>query len=249
MRADGRAPDALRPLTFETGLNVHAEGSCLVRMGRTHVWVTATVEESVPRWRRDSGQGWVTAEYRMLPRSTTTRNRRDGMPPGGRVAEIQRLVGRSLRAAVDYAALGERQVLIDCDVLQADGGTRTASINGGFVALALALQGLVDAGKLDRLPLVHGVAAVSVALQPGGPVLDPDYSEDAGAEVDLNLVMTGGGQVVEVQGCAEGSPIAQATLTDMVALGALGIAQVARAQAAALPGLALHFPMGGGHAG
>ncbi|MCB9746090.1 MAG: ribonuclease PH [Alphaproteobacteria bacterium] len=235
MRRDGRLPEDLRPLSFETGLNMHAEGSCLVKMGHTHVWVTASVDHELPRWRRDSGAGWVTAEYRMLPRATTTRNRRSGYPPGGRTAEIQRLIGRALRAAVDFEALGEHVITVDCDVLQADGGTRTASINGGFVAMAIALQGLVEAGRLERLPLLSRVAAVSIALGERGPVLDPDYSEDAGAEVDLNLVTTAAGEVVEVQGCAEGAPIPRATLDAMLDLGSRGTRAIAEVQALALP--------------
>lgn len=244
MRTDGRANDALRPLSFETGFNVHAEGSCIVSTGRTRVHCTATVETDVPRWRLESQEGWVTAEYRMLPRSTHTRVKRSGFPPGGRESEIQRLIGRALRAGVDLKALGPVQITVDCDVLQADGGTRTAAINGGYVALALACQKLVDSGRIPRLPLIHGVSAVSVGIVRGTPMLDLAYDEDAGAEVDLNVVMTGGGDFVEVQGCAEGKPFPRAELDRLLALGDAGLRQISAAQARALPGLHLGFPMG-----
>ncbi len=235
LRADGRAADELRPLRFELGLSAHAEGSCLVRMGGTHVWCTASVQEDVPRWLRESGKGWVTAEYRMLPRATHTRSEREGRnDKKGRTAEIERLIGRALRATVDMRALGVRQITLDCDVLQADGGTRCASINGAYVALVLALRKLVDRGALPRLPLRHSVAAVSVGIVGGRTVADLPYEEDAAAQVDMNLVMTGAGQLVEVQGTAEGEPYAEEDLLVMLGLGRRAIAQITAAQVEAL---------------
>lgn len=240
VRADGRRPDQLRPLRFTPGVNLHAEGSCLVEMGHTRVWCTASVTEDLPRWRRDSGKGWVTGEYRMLPRATHTRTEREGkLDKRGRTSEIERLIGRSLRAAVDLEVLGPRVVTLDCDVLQADGGTRCAAINGAYVALALALQGLVETGKLATLPLRGTIAAVSVGLVGGEPRVDLCYSEDAGADVDLNLVMTGTGLLVEVQGTAEGAPYPPELLGRLVTLGSGAIEQIAEAQRGVLPGLEL----------
>ncbi len=234
-RFDGRLPDELRPLSFELGVNVHAEGSCIVTMGRTRVWCTASVNEDVPRWLRDSGKGWVTAEYRMLPRATNTRSEREGRnDKKGRTAEIERLIARALRASVDLAALGPRQITIDCDVLQADGGTRCASVNGGYVALVLALRGLVAAGKLRALPLRHSVAAISVGLVDGQVVADLPYEEDSTAQVDANLVMTGTGLLVEVQGTAEGEPFPESELHAMLTVGRAAIADITAAQLAAL---------------
>lgn len=234
-RADGRQPDELRPLRFTLGVNVHAEGSCIVEMGRTRVWCTASVNEDVPRWRKETGEGWVTAEYRMLPRATHTRSEREGRTDKkGRTAEIERLIGRALRASVDLRALGPRQITLDCDVLQADGGTRCASVNGAYVALVLALRGLVAAGKLPALPLRHSVAAVSVGIVNGQVVADLPYEEDSAAQVDANLVMTGSGLLVEVQGTAEGEPFPESELHAMLAVGRAAVARITAAQAAAL---------------
>ncbi len=234
MRGDGRRADETRPVRIETHVNRYAEGSCIFSMGDTRVHCTASIEENVPRWLRDSGRGWVTAEYRMLPRATDTRTRREGDKLKGRTSEIQRLIGRSLRAAVDLEALGPLQITIDCDVLLADGGTRTASINGGYVALVLALRGLVAANKIDTVPLLHHVCALSVGVVDGQVVADLPYEEDSRAEVDLNLVMTADGALIEVQGTAEGAPFSRAQLTAMVDIGHLGLAGVAEAQRAAL---------------
>ncbi len=231
MRMDRRADDELRSMTCQLDVNVYAEGSCVFAVGNTKVHCTASVSIDLPRWRRDSGKGWVTAEYRMLPRATQTRNQREGRADiKGRTAEIQRLVARSLRAVVDMRALGHRQVVVDCDVLQADGGTRCASINGAYIALVRALQALVDAGQLERLPLLGGVAAVSVGLVDGRPMLDLAYDEDARADVDLNVVMTHGGGIVEVQGTAEGEPFAREQLDALVDLATAGIHDIATAQ-------------------
>ena len=230
MRADGRSPGQLRPLSFETNVAMNAAGSCIVRLGNTHVWCTATVDESLPRWRRDSGLGWVTAEYRMLPAATDTRSRREGDRIKGRTAEIQRLIGRSLRAAVDFKTLGEHVITIDCDVLQADGGTRTAAITGGYVALALAVQDLQQRGRLVRSPLIHEVAAVSVGILDGEALCDLPYVEDAAAEVDMNVVMTGDGRLIEVQGTAEGAPYTRSQLDTLVGLAEDGIRQMVAQQ-------------------
>jgi ribonuclease PH len=227
LRADGRAPDALRPIRFTTGVAPQAEGSCLVEVGHTRVWCTASVSEDVPRWRKESGEGWVTAEYRMLPRATNTRTEREGrQDKKGRTSEIERLIGRSLRAVMDLKALGPRVIMLDCDVLQADGGTRCASINGAWVALALAIHGLRERGLVAGSPLIDVVAAVSVGIVGGVPVLDLPYVEDSAAEVDMNLVMTGGGALVEVQGTAEGKPFSRAQLDAMLGLGELGIERI-----------------------
>ena len=237
MRIDRRTLDQLRPFECQLDVNVHAEGSCLFAMGNTRVYCTATVSTDLPRWRRDSGQGWVTAEYRMLPRATQTRSFREGRTDmKGRTAEIQRLIARSLRAVVDLRALGHRQVTVDCDVLQADGGTRCASINAAYIALVRALQALVDAGQLPALPIKDGVAAVSVGLVDGEPMLDLAYDEDARADVDLNVIMTHGGGFVEVQGTAEGEPFPRAQLDALIDLAARGIVEIGEAQRAFLEG-------------
>jgi ribonuclease PH len=227
LRSDGRTPEALRPLRFTLGVAPQAEGSCLVEVGHTRVWCTASVSEDVPRWRKESGEGWVTAEYRMLPRATNTRTEREGRhDKKGRTSEIERLIGRSLRAVVDLKALGPRVITLDCDVLQADGGTRCASINGAWVALACALRGLQERGLVPISPLRDVVAAVSVGIVQGVPVLDLPYVEDSAAEVDMNLVMTGEGALVEVQGTAEGKPFSRAQLEAMLGLGETGIARI-----------------------
>ena len=235
MRTDRRQLDQLRPLECQLDVNVHAEGSCILAMGNTRVHCTASVTTDLPRWRRESGLGWVTAEYRMLPRATQTRSFREGRSDmKGRTAEIQRLIARSLRSVVDMRALGRRQITVDCDVLQADGGTRTASINAAYIALVRALQALVEAGQLERLPLTGGVAAISVGLVDGQPMLDLAYDEDARADVDLNVVMTHAGGFVEVQGTAEGAPFSREQLDALVDLASVGIADIARAQQSAL---------------
>ncbi len=228
MRPDGRAPDELRPVTFERDFTEMAAGSCLVSFGRTRVLCTASIDEEVPRWMRGEGTGWVTAEYSMLPGSSPERVRRevrDGRP-SGRTQEIQRLIGRALRSVCDMARLGERQVIVDCDVLQADGGTRTAAICGGYVALHDALTRLVAQGVIAQHPLTAFCAAVSVGVVRGEPVLDLPYEEDSTAEVDMNLVMTSEGRFVEVQGTAEGHPFGRDELDRMLALGEKGIARI-----------------------
>jgi ribonuclease PH len=236
MRPSGRAADALRPVTIETGVSRHAEGSCLVRMGETHVLCTASLEETVPPFLRKSGLGWVTAEYGMLPRSTTTRTRREAAAgkQSGRTQEIQRLIGRSLRAGVDRVALGERQITIDCDVLQADGGTRCASITGGWVALRLAVNGLLAAGTIKSDPLVAHVAAVSCGIYGGQPVLELDYAEDSAAGTDGNFVMTDGLGLIEVQGSAEGATFSRTELTTLLDLAEKGVTELVAAQRAAV---------------
>ncbi len=235
-----KRPTALRPVTFERRFTCHAEGSVLIRQGGTWVLCTASVEEKVPPFLRNSGRGWVTAEYGMLPRSTATRNEREAKrgKPDARATEISRLIGRALRAAVDFEKLGERTVTIDCDVLQADGGTRCASITGGMVALADALDGLRAAGKLAADPLRHWVAAVSVGLCGGRPTLDLDYAHDSAADVDLNVVMTGDGRFVELQGTAEREPFDEAQLDALKALARDGIRKLIRLQQAARSGSA-----------
>jgi ribonuclease PH len=235
-RPDGRAPDALRPLRLEPGFMPYAEGSCLIEAGHTRVICTATIEDSVPRWMAGKGSGWVTAEYSMLPRSSPQRVPREvgRGRPSGRTQEIQRLIGRALRAVVDMEALGERSVMIDCDVLQADGGTRTASISGAYVALAQALSTLERRGKLSRSPLVDSVAAVSVGIVGAVACLDLDYEEDSTAEVDMNVVMTGEGRLVEVQGTAEHGSFDRAQLDELVDLATSGIERIASRQREAL---------------
>ena len=230
---EGRAADELRPIEIETDFVEQADGSVLISLGRTRVICTATVEESVPRWLLGRGRGWLTAEYGMLPASTGERKQRDSARgrPDGRTVEIQRLIGRSLRGVVDSEALGERTVYVDCDVVEADGGTRCAAITGGYVALHLALAALVEAGQLARLPLTQSVAAVSCGVVGGQPLLDLDYGEDSTAEVDMNVVMTGDGGLVEVQATAERTPLSRASLDEMLALAARGIDELRAAQA------------------
>ena len=234
MRADGRAPDELRPIRIEPGFMRSASGSALIEAGGTRVICTASVDESVPRWMRGQGKGWVTAEYGMLPASTGERKQRDVSKgrPDGRTVEIQRLIGRSLRGVIDFEALGERTVWVDCDVLEADGGTRCAAITGGYVALELALARLVTAGKLTSLPLTGSVAAVSCGVVGGEPLLDLDYPEDSNAEVDMNVVMTGDGGLVEVQATGERTPLSRTSLDDLLVLAAAGIEELRAAQRA-----------------
>jgi ribonuclease PH len=236
MRPSGRAPDALRPVTLEPGFAKYAEGSCLARFGDTHVLCTASVEERVPPFLRNTGRGWVTAEYGMLPRSTHTRTDREAARgrQSGRTQEIQRLIGRSLRAVTDLAALGERQIRIDCDVLQADGGTRTAAITGSYVALYQAVAKFVSAGVVAAMPLRDSVAAISCGVVGGIPVLDLDYAEDSTAETDANFVLTGSGGIVEIQATAEGAPFDDASFARMMALARAGVAELTRQQHAAL---------------
>ena len=237
-RPDGRAADELRPVRFTRGWLDHAEGSVLVEFGKTRVLCAASVTEDVPRWRRGSGLGWVTAEYAMLPRATNTRNDRESVKGriGGRTHEISRLVGRSLRACVDYKALGENTIVIDCDVLQADGGTRTAAVTGGYVALADAIDWLRKRGKLKGSPLVNSVAAVSVGIIGGEPRLDLCYEEDSSAETDMNVVCTGTGDFVEIQGTAEGEPFSRPLLNSLLDLGIAGCAELTRLQNEVLGG-------------
>ncbi len=236
MRPSGRAPDRLRSVSLEPNCNRYAEGSCFARFGDTHVLCTATVEERVPPWMRDSGRGWITAEYGMLPRSTATRTDREASRgrQTGRTQEIQRLIGRSLRAVTDLKAMGETQVRVDCDVLQADGGTRTASITGAYVALHLAFKKLVDLGILNAVPLTDQVAAVSCGLYKGAAVLDLDYEEDSAAAVDVNFVLTGKGAVVEVQATAEEEPFSDAQLIELLALAHKGVGELTLLQRKAL---------------
>jgi ribonuclease PH len=236
MRPSGRLPDALRPVSLEPGFAKYAEGSCLARFGDTHVLCAATVEERVPPFLRNTGRGWVTAEYGMLPRSTHTRTDREAARgrQSGRTQEIQRLIGRSLRAVTDLAALGERQIRIDCDVLQADGGTRTAAITGSYVALYQAMAKFVTAGLVAAMPLRDSVAAISCGIVEGEPVLDLDYAEDSTAETDANFVLTGTGGIVEIQATAEAAPFDEAGFTRMLALARAGTAELNRMQRAAL---------------
>jgi ribonuclease PH len=227
-RADGRAPDELRPVTFERDFTDMAAGSCLVSFGRTRVLCTASIDPDVPRWMKGRGTGWVTAEYSMLPGSSAERIRRevkDGRP-SGRSQEIQRLIGRALRSVCDMTVLGERQVTVDCDVLQADGGTRTASICGGFLALHDALSRLMEHGAIGAHPLTAFCAAASVGIVGGVPMLDLPYREDAGADVDMNVVMTSEGRFVEVQGTAEGLPFTRNELDELLVLAELGITEI-----------------------
>ena len=236
IRADGRADDELRPIEIELDFIPSASGSALFRIGSTRLICTAMVEESVPPWMRGRGTGWVTSEYGMLPGSTSERKSRDASRGrvDGRTVEIQRLVGRSLRSVVDFKALGERTAWIDCDVIQADGGTRCAAICGGYVALHLALSRLVGKGLLERVPLRDSVAAVSVGIVDGEPRLDLPYEEDSRAEVDMNVVMTGSGELIEVQATAERTPFGRASLDRLLELAAGGIETIGRAQERAL---------------
>lgn len=236
MRVDGRAADALRPVRIVRNFIDHAEGSVLIEMGRTRLVCTATVDDRVPLWRRGSGAGWVTAEYAMLPRATQIRTQREVQRgrPGGRTMEIQRLIGRSLRAVVDLERLGERQIVIDCDVLQADGGTRTAAVTGAFVALIDALESLRPTMGWTSLPVLDWAAAVSVGVLGGTPLLDLCYEEDAAASVDMNVAATASGKVIEVQGTAEGSPFDRRTLDELVDLAIAGVKRLTAAQREAL---------------
>jgi ribonuclease PH len=236
IRSAHRAADALRPVSLERGYTKHAEGSVLVSFGATRVLCTASVEEKVPPHKRGSGEGWVTAEYGMLPRATHTRSDREAAKgkQSGRTQEIQRLIGRSLRAVVDLKALGERTISLDCDVLQADGGTRTAAITGAWVAAHDAVSWLLGQGRIARSPLRDAVAAVSVGIVEGTPLLDLEYTEDAACDTDMNVVMTGSGGFVEVQGTAEGVPFSRAEMDEMLVLASRGIAELVLAQRRAL---------------
>ncbi|MDX6278773.1 MAG: ribonuclease [Nocardioidaceae bacterium] len=235
-REDGRSADQLRPVTITRNWLDHAQGSCLIEFGKTKVLCAASASEGVPRWRKGSGLGWVTAEYAMLPQATQDRSARESVKGriGGRTHEISRLVGRSLRAAIDYKALGENTITIDCDVLQADGGTRTAAITGAYVALADAVEHLRNAGALAGEPLVESVAAISVGIIDGVPLLDLPYVEDVRAETDMNVVMTGSGKFIEVQGTAEGAPFDKAELDALLELAGQGCAELTSIQKAAL---------------
>jgi ribonuclease PH len=230
MRIDGRKADELRKIKITRNYIKSAEGSVLIQMGDTWVICTATVENSVPPFLRGKGTGWVTAEYAMLPRSSAQRIQRERAKIGGRTHEIQRLIGRALRSVVDMKALGERSVLIDCDVVQADGGTRTASITGAYIALVDALRHVKKQGMIEQVPVLDHLAAVSVGIVDGKPLLDLCYTEDSGAEVDMNLVMTGKGGIVEIQGTAEGEPFSKAELSKLLALGEKGIKALIKKQ-------------------
>ncbi|MCL4116759.1 UNVERIFIED_CONTAM: hypothetical protein GTU68_057345 [Idotea baltica] len=236
MRPSGRQKDEMRTISVETGVTKHAEGSCLIKCGDTHVLCTASVEDRLPPWLRNSGLGWVTAEYGMLPRATGSRNRREAAAgkQSGRTQEIQRLIGRSLRAGVDRVALGERQITVDCDVIQADGGTRCASITGGWIALRLAVDALMKSGDIKENPLTDHVAAVSCGIYGGQPVLDLDYAEDSEAGTDANFVMTGAGGLIEIQGSAEGATFSRAEFDHLMDLAEIGAAQLVAAQKAAV---------------
>ena len=238
MRPSHRALDQLRTIILEPGFAKHAEGSCLVKCGDTHVLCTASVDEKVPPFLRNTGLGWVTAEYGMLPRATSERMDREAAKgkQSGRTQEIQRLIGRSLRAVVDRKVLGEIQIKVDCDVIQADGGTRTASITGGYVALGLACQFLIKTGRLTANPLTNSVAAISCGIYQGAPVLDLDYAEDSNAEVDANFVLTGTGGIVEIQGTAEHSPFSEDQFNAMLRLAQKGVMELTSLQRNALAG-------------
>ncbi len=232
MRPSGRAPDQLRTVSLEPHFSKYAEGSCLVRFGDTHVLCTASVDEGVPRFLKNTGLGWVTAEYGMLPRSTHSRTDREAAKgkQSGRTQEIQRLIGRALRAVTDRAAMGEKQIKVDCDVIQADGGTRTAAITGSFVALHLAFQHLLEIGAIKTMPLTDHVAAVSCGIYKGTSVLDLDYAEDSNAQADANFVLTGNGGIVEVQGTAEEKPFAEPQFMELLALARKGIDELVALQ-------------------
>ncbi|WP_411838029.1 ribonuclease PH [Paracoccus sp. ME4] len=236
MRPSGRNLAQMRPISIETGVMRHAEGSCLIKCGDTHVLCTATIEDSPPRFLKGTGLGWVTAEYGMLPRATNTRNRREAAQgkQSGRTQEIQRLIGRSLRAGVDRSALGERQISIDCDVIQADGGTRCASITGGWVALRLAVNKLLKAGAITSDPIIDHVAAVSCGIYAGQPLLDLDYAEDSEAGTDGNFVLTGRGRLIEVQMSAEGATFSRDEMGRLLDLAEIGMADLVAAQKAAI---------------
>ena len=232
MRPSGRAADQLRDLSFTRHVSKHAEGSCLVKFGDTHVLCTASLEERVPPWLKGGGKGWVTAEYGMLPRATGDRMKREAASgkQSGRTQEIQRLIGRSLRAVVDLRILGERQITVDCDVIQADGGTRTAAITGGYVALADCISWMKARSMFDKSPIKDHVAAISCGIYQGNAVLDLDYDEDSTADTDANFVLTGSGGIIEIQGTAEGEPFSQDKLMELLALAKSGIAQLVEAQ-------------------
>lgn len=232
MRPSKRKPDQMREVTIERGFSLHAEGSCLIKFGNTHVLCTASLEERVPPWLRGAGKGWVTAEYGMLPRSTHSRMRREASAgkQSGRTQEIARLIGRSLRAIVDLEALGERQISVDCDVIQADGGTRTASITGGFIALKECINWMKHRGMVQDHVLKDNVAAISCGIYQGTPVLDLDYDEDSSAETDANFVMTGSGGIVEIQGTAEGNPFSEEEFSQLLALAKSGISDLIEIQ-------------------
>jgi len=236
MRPSGRAPDEMRAITIETGFPRHAEGACLIAFGDTKVLCTASVEKNVPPWLRGKGEGWVTGEYAMLPRATHSRTAREAAKgkQSGRTQEIQRLIGRSLRAVVDLKKLGERQITLDCDVLQADGGTRTAAISGAWVALRLAVNGLMASGELREDPIMAQVAAVSCGIFQGTPVLDLDYDEDSRAEADGNFVLLSGGQIAEVQATAEGATYDEEALLRLLRLARIGCERIFAAQAEAV---------------
>ncbi len=238
MRPSGRNVDQLREIVIETDVTKHAEGSCLIKCGDTHVLCTASLETRVPPFLRNSGLGWVTAEYGMLPRATNTRNRREATAgkQSGRTQEIQRLIGRSLRAGVDRVALGERQITVDCDVIQADGGTRCASITGGWVALRLAVNQLLKAGDISTDPLTDHVAAISCGIYGGQPVLDLDYAEDSEAGTDANFVMTGAGGLIEIQSSAEGATFSRAEFDSLMDLAESGVSDLVAAQKLAVQG-------------
>ncbi|RFU13794.1 ribonuclease PH [Rhodobacteraceae bacterium W635] len=232
MRPSGRSLDQMRPISIETGVTRHAEGSCLIKIGDTHVLCTASVEPRVPPFLRNTGLGWVTGEYGMLPRATNTRMRREATAgkQSGRTVEIQRLIGRSLRAGIDRVALGERQITVDCDVIQADGGTRCAAITGGWVALRLAVNKLLKAGDVISDPIMDHVAAVSCGIYAGQPVLDLDYAEDSEAGTDGNFVVTGAGQLIELQASAEGSTFSRDQFNELMDLAEKGVAELVAAQ-------------------
>lgn len=236
MRPSNRRPDQMREISMERHVARYAEGSCLIKFGNTHVLCCATLEERGPPWLRGSGKGWVTAEYSMLPRATLERTRRESSSgkPSGRTQEIQRLIGRSLRAVVDLSGLGERQIIVDCDVLQADGGTRTASITGAFVALHDCLKWMHGRSMVNRMPIKDHVAAISCGISNGAAVLDLDYAEDSQAETDANFVMTGSGGLIEVQGTAEGAPFSEAQFLQLMALARQGIGDLVALQKSVL---------------
>ena len=236
MRPSGRKLNEMRPVSIETGVTKHAEGSCLIKVGDTHVLCTATIEDKAPPFLKGTGLGWVTAEYGMLPRATNSRTRREAAAgkQSGRTQEIQRLIGRSLRAGVDRSALGERQIVVDCDVIQADGGTRCASITGGWVALRLAMTRLMASGAISSDPMLDHVAAVSCGIYAGQEVLDLDYLEDSSAGTDGNFVLTGRGKMIEIQMSAEGATFARSEMTTLLDLAEVGVAELVKAQAKAL---------------
>lgn len=238
MRPNSRALDALRTVTIETGISPYAEGSCLIKCGNTHVLCTASVDENVPRWMKGKGKGWVTAEYGMLPRSTHSRMRREAARGGqsGRTMEIQRLIGRALRAGVDFRKLGERQIVLDCDVLQADGGTRTASITGAWVALKMATNYLMDEGLLEQDPITDQIAAVSCGIVDSTCRLDLEYTEDSAAQADANFVLSSTGGIIEIQVSAEDTPFAPDEFTQLMQLAGKGVNELAAVQLAALKG-------------